>query len=237
LLDKGIIRREVWGLMEKAGVTRFPKPVVGRIPNFEGAEKAAKQLISQSEFQKASVVKVNPDSPQTPVRKSVLLNGKMLIMPSPRLRRGFILLDPARIPRKFLTKASTIRGAFKHGSFLSLKGLPRLDLIVAGSVAVTRLGVRVGKGGGYSEIEYGVFRELDLIGEETPVFTTVHDLQIVDDAPKEEHDFLVDAIFTPSRVIRVERKHPQPEGIIWKKLTKHQLEAMPVLRELKRALK
>jgi 5-formyltetrahydrofolate cyclo-ligase len=236
-LDKDSIRREVWRLMEDAEVTRFPKPVVGRIPNFIGAEKAAEQLIRQSGFRRAGVVKVNPDSPQTPVRKHVLSKGKTLLMPSPRLRRGFILLDPTKIPRKFLTKTSTIKGSFKHGSFPSLERLPRVDLIVAGSVAVTRFGTRVGKGGGYSEIEYGILRELDLVNEKTPIFTTVHDLQIVDDAPKEEYDFIVDAIFTPTQVIKIKRKHTQPKGIIWDKISKHQIETMPLLQELMKASK
>lgn len=223
--------------MEEAGVTRFPKPVVGRIPNFEGAEAAAARLINQREFQRARVVKVNPDAPQGQVRRGVLLNGKRLVMPSPRLRKDFILLDPAEIPRRCLTEASTIRGAFKHGTHCPLGGLPQVDLIVAGSVAATSKGVRIGKGGGYSEIEYGVLRELNLIDEETPVFTTVHDIQIIEEAPREAHDFLVDAITTPTKVIRVERKHTQPKGIMWERLTPHQFEAMPLLQELRRRVK
>ena len=86
MLDKDAIRRNVWGLMEEFGVARFPRPIAGRIPNFEGSERAAQKLISQGEFQSARVVKVNPDSPQIHVRRSVLLSGKSLIMPSPRLR-------------------------------------------------------------------------------------------------------------------------------------------------------
>lgn len=222
--------------MEESGISRFPKPIVGRIPNFEGSERAAQRLINQHEFQSARAVKVNPDSPQAHVRKGVLLKGKLLIMPSPRLRRGFILLDPKRIPKRFLMKASTIRGALKYGRFCSIEGLPKVDLIVAGSVAVSRDGVRIGKGGGYSEIEYGILRELSLIDEKTPIFTTVHDVQIIDKAPKEEHDFVVDAVITPSKVVRVERKYTQPKGIIWEKLTKHELKDMLILLELKKIL-
>jgi len=220
--------------MEEASVSRSPKPIAGRIPNFEGAESAAQRLFEQPEFVGAKVVKVNPDAPQAPVRRSVLLSGKLLVMPSPRLRRGFILLDSKEIPRRFLSQAPTIRGAFKYGRPCSLEELPKVDLIVAGSVAVSQDGVRIGKGGGYSEIEYGILRELGLVGEETPIFTTVHDLQIISSAPKEGHDFVVDAIITPNKVVRVERKYPQPRGIIWEKLSKDDLTAMPILNELKR---
>ncbi len=233
LLDKKAIREEVWRLMEESGVSRFPKPVAGRIPNFEGSEIAARRLVGQPEFQSARVVKVNPDSPQTHVRRSVLLSGKLLIMPTPRLRKGFILLDPRKISKRFFAEASTIRGAFNYGRLCSFRELPMVDLIVAGSVAVSRDGVRIGKGGGYSEIEYGVLRDLNLIDEDTPIFTTVHDVQIIDKAPKEEHDFIVDAIITPTRVARIERKYSQPKGIIWEKITKHQMKDIPTLKELK----
>ena len=94
-------------------------------------------------------------------------------------------------------------------------------------------GIRIDKGGGCGDIEYGILRELSLVDEKTPIFTTVHDIQIIDKAPKEEHDFVVDAIFAPSKLIRIPRKHSQPKGVIWKKITKRQLGDMPVLHELK----
>ncbi len=234
MILKETIRKEVWRVMEESGISRFPRPVLGRIPNFVGSEKAAQRLMNQPEFERAGVIKVNPDSPQAHVRKGVLLSGKQLIMPSPRLRRGFILLNPKRIPRTFLMRAYTIRGAFRYGRLCSLKELPKVDLIVAGSVAVSKDGVRIGKGGGYSEIEYGILRELGLIGEKTPIFTTVHDVQIIEEAPKEEHDFVVDAVITPSKVVKMERKYPQPRGVIWDKITKQKLDDMPILQELKR---
>lgn len=81
-------------------MTRFSKSVVDWIPNFEGAEKAVERLINWSEFQKARVVKVNPDSPQTNVRRGVLLKDKRLIMSSPRLRKDFMLLGSAEILRR-----------------------------------------------------------------------------------------------------------------------------------------
>ena len=235
--NKDEIRREIWRILEKKGVARFPKPIEGRIPNFRGAEKAAEGMRHRKEFENAEVIKVNPDSPQMPVRRNALASGKILIMPTPRLKKGFMLLDPDKIPRKALAKASTIRGAFKYGRICSLKDLPQVDLIVVGSVAVSKDGVRVGKGGGYSEIEYGILRDLKLIDERTPVFTSIHDFQLVDYAPREDHDLVVDLIFTPRRILRVERKYPQPEGILWDRLSDHQMLEMPILLELRKILK
>ena len=230
--EKEAIRTKIWKAMEDLEISRFPRPAFGRIPNFVGAERAAERLVRQPEFQDAETVKVNPDSPQAAVRRLVLLNGKMLMMPTPRLKRGFIFLNPKRIPSRLYAKASTIRGAFKYGVMRPLAELPRVDLIVTGSVAVSMEGARIGKGGGYSEIEYAILRELSLVDEATPVFTTVHDVQVVEWAPLEPHDLVVDVIITPSRVIRVESIYSRPTGILWERVSEDMIKDMPVLSEL-----
>jgi len=60
---KDQVRRGVWKAMDQEGVSRFPG-AEGRIPNFAGSEEAARQLAATPEFQRAHVVKVNPDAPQ-----------------------------------------------------------------------------------------------------------------------------------------------------------------------------
>jgi len=234
--EKESLRTKIWKAMEDLGISRFPRPVFGRIPNFVGSERAAERLVRQPEFRDAETVKVNPDSPQAMVRRLALLNGKTLVVPAPRLKRGFMLLDPKKIPSRFYAKASTIKGAFKYGEIRPLDKLPKVDLVVTGSVAVSIDGVRIGKGGGYSELEYAILRELSLIDEETPIFTTVHDVQVVEWAPLEPYDLVVDAIITPSRVIRVENVHSRPIGVLWEKVSEDMIRAMPILSEL-RALK
>ncbi|MBS7634537.1 5-formyltetrahydrofolate cyclo-ligase [Candidatus Bathyarchaeota archaeon] len=220
--------------MEEMNIARFPRPVYGRIPNFVNSEVAARNLIDQKEFKQARVIKVNPDSPQSRIRYLTLLNGKTLIMPTPRLRNGFLILDPNKIPKSQYPKASSIHGAFKHGKPCSINNMPHIDLVVVGSVAASRDGIRIGKGGGYSEIEYGVLREIGSIKEDTPIFTTVHDVQMVDEAPRETYDLIVDAIITPTRVIRVKRMYELPKGIIWEKLSADKIREIPILVELRK---
>jgi len=233
-LSKDDIRRRIWSLMEEKGISRFPRPVYGRIPNFVGSEVAAQKLAEQREFKQAKVVKVNPDSPQKMVRYLTLVSGKILIMPTPRLKHGFLLLNPNEIPKSAYKEASSIHGAFKYGKICGINDMPEVDLIVAGSVAVSRQGVRVGKGGGYSEIEYGVLREIGAVNEETPIFTTVHDIQIVDFVPKEAYDLTVDAIITPTKIIRVERVNERPKGIIWDKISVERIKDIPILAYLRK---
>lgn len=227
------IRRRIWLLMEETGIARFPRPVYGRIPNFVGSEIAARRLSEQEEFKRARVVKVNPDSPQSMIRYLTLVSGKTLLMPTPKLKLGFLILSPNEIPRKAYKEASSIRGAFKHGKICSINEIPQVDLIITGSVAVSRDGVRVGKGGGYSEIEYGILREIGAADDDTPIFTTVHDAQIVEFVPKEEYDLTVNAIITPTKVIRIEEADMRPKGIIWDRISEERINEIPILTQLK----
>jgi hypothetical protein len=113
--------------------------VRGRIPNVKGADAAAERLASTPEFQSARVVKVNPDAPQRGVRFRALKAGRLLLMPTPRLREGFLLLDPATIPPNRLFAASSISGAFSLARPVGLNELPRIDLLVFGSVAASTM--------------------------------------------------------------------------------------------------
>ncbi len=212
--DKQMLREKIWRLLEERNVARFPRPVYGRIPNFEGAEQAAYRIIKLEIWRKARVVKSNPDSPQKPLRYHALREGKTLIMASPKLREGFLLIDPRKIPPSKLGFAASIRGAFIYGRKISLTEMPKIDLIVTGCVAVDRKGHRLGKGGGYAELEYAILREIKAIDEDTPVVTTVHDLQIVDRVPFEEHDLTVDFIATPRRLYEIKPRPPKPKGLI-----------------------
>ncbi|MFN4046309.1 MAG: 5-formyltetrahydrofolate cyclo-ligase, partial [Acidilobaceae archaeon] len=224
-------------LMVERGVARPPFPVYGRIPNFKGAENAAEALAKTLEWRRALIVKVNPDSPQAPVRLRALEDGKTLIMPTPRIREGFLLIDPRKIPGSLYRQASTIRGAFEYGVKLrtlsELKALDSIDLIVEGSVVVNPLGERLGKGEGYGELEYAILVELNLIEPSVIIATTVHDIQVVEERiPQEPHDVPVDYIVTPTRTIKVEGRRGRPPGILRDSLEPRKLGEIPLLREL-----
>ncbi|MBS7621611.1 5-formyltetrahydrofolate cyclo-ligase, partial [Candidatus Bathyarchaeota archaeon] len=178
--EKQQLREKIWREMEKAGVATFPLPCWGRIPNFTGAEAAADKLRQLEEWKMAKVVFVNPDSPQRKVRENALKDGKILVMASPRLERGFILINPEKVRGKERL-ASTIRGAFKFG--VETQDFPKPDLIVEGSVAVDVHGHRLGKGHGYGDVEIEV---LERRFGEISAATTVHDMQVVENVPFEK---------------------------------------------------
>jgi len=230
-VSKSEIRKRIWRLLEERNVAIFPKPVWGRIPNFKGHEVAAAKLVRHRVFRRARVVFCNPDSPQRPVREAVIRSGKILVMATPRLRQGFIIIEPGDVPRGFEAKASTIRGAFRFGRIVNTLPFP-VDLKVTGCVAVSPDGGRVGKGGGYSDLEYAILKELGLISDDTPIATTVHDLQIVDKIPMTIHDMPVDYIFTPTRVIEVKPRRSRPPGLVLEDLDKKKIEEIPLLKKI-----
>ncbi len=217
-------------MLERERVARFPG-ARGRIPNFAGAEAAAERLASLPEWRRAEVVKANPDAPQLPVRARALADGKRVYMAVPRLRSEspFILLDPRRLsvpPRR----AASIRGASTHGSPMRIEDMAPVDLVVCGSVAVDGRGVRVGKGGGYSDLELALLLEADLVDDDTTIVTTVHALQVVARRlPETEHDFRVDVVVTPERTLR-RRRTRRPPGILWEHLDAEKIAAVPALR-------
>ncbi len=230
---KAEIRKHVWDELESKDLATFPRPVFGRIPNFKGADDAARKLVELDEFANAKTLKVNPDAPQRRVRYLTLVAGKLLVTPPPRLRSQLTLLDPNAIPKNALYKASTISGAFSYGKPLDLDAKIKIDLVVMGSVAVSTNGARLGKGEGYAELEYAVLKTIEAIDDDVPIATTVHEVQIVDGIPSEDHDVPLDVIVTPTRVIRTSTKLTKPKGIIWNKVTEEMLEKMPILREVK----
>lgn len=231
------IRETIWRIMEEKNIARFPRPVYGRIPNFIGAEEAAQRLAKTSIWKKSSIIKSNPDSPQQPVRYLALLHGKKVVMATPKLRSGFLVLDPVHIPLSKYKYASTIKGAFKYGRILKLNEIPQIDLVVTGCVAVDLWGGRLGKGGGFAELEYAILRTIGVVDESTYVVTTVHDVQVINSRiPLEKHDLTIDIIFTPTRSIYINPRPPKPEGIYWE-LLKGRDELFHVLNELKTLIK
>ena len=233
---KQALRERTWALLRRRRVGRFPLPLEDRIPNFAGAEQAAARLAELPEWRAARTVKCNPDAPQRPVRLRALRDGKTVYVAVPRLRAAkcFLRLDPRRVPADRLAAAATIGGAATFGVAVAPEALPHIDLVVAGSVAVTRHGARVGKGGGYSDLEFALAAALGAVDARTTVATTIHDLQLVRDTiPMTPHDVPVDIVVTPTRTIRAPRHRTRPRQICWNELDTEQLAAMPALSKLR----
>ncbi|MFB6160496.1 MAG: 5-formyltetrahydrofolate cyclo-ligase [Haloferacaceae archaeon] len=232
-MDKQALRERVWDELEESGEARFPFPPHGRIPNFAGAADAADRLADRAVWADADVVKSNPDSPQRPVRRRALEAGKTVYVAVPRLRdeQCFLRLDPAEIDD--LDHATTIGGAADLGTRVGPEGMAPVDLVVSGSVAVNGRGARVGKGEGYSDLEFAVLREFGLVDDATTTVTTVHERQFVDEAvPTTPHDVPIERVVTPERSVDTGTPDEKPAGVAWDDLADDRIDAIPILKRL-----
>jgi len=233
---KRAVRERIWNLLDAYGAVQ-PPGAASHIPSFVGSDTAADCLAELPAWAEADVIKSNPDRAQLPIRVRALSDGKTVYMAVPRLEtvEPFYLLDPQALGSDVdLSVAATGVGAARMAPRVGLQQMRPVDLIVCGSVAVDRRGVRIGKGAGYSDIEVALLSDAGLIPPETVIVTTVHDLQIVDEPiPDSPHDFRVHYIVTPTRIVHCPPS-PPPGGIDWQHVSADQLASIPVLGQLPR---
>jgi 5-formyltetrahydrofolate cyclo-ligase len=237
---KDALRAKIWSRLEGGGAA------VGspwsRIPNYVGADKAAARLAELPFWKQANIVKSNPDKPQIPVRLRALQEGKLVYTPVPELVRDFpfILLDPDVLAKRGVPfeVAATSQGAMDVGKRVQFEEMKPLDIVVVGCVAVTRAGGRTGKGGGFADLELGIFRELNLVQANTPIVTTVHPIQVVDDdlLIMLSHDTPLDWIVTTEETIETRTAYEKPTTMDWEAVQPDQYRNIPFLGELRDSL-
>jgi len=234
------VRGDIWRALIENGVNVGPS--FDRIPNFVGADMAAKRLSELDEWKRARVVKCNPDPSQISVRLRALYEGKLLFAPVPYLTKGFpyLRIDPEKLAAKGVDfeTAATAQGFLQHGEPIGFEDMPTLDFCVVGCVAVTRAGGRTGKGAGFADLEHGIFRELVKTTAETPIATTVHSTQVVEDARvvMEPHDNRLNFIATESELIRTGARQSSSGGVDWARVRPDQFADIPFLSELRGAI-
>jgi 5-formyltetrahydrofolate cyclo-ligase len=232
VVKKAAVRARIWDRLAADGIARFPFPPHGRITNVEGAPAAADRAMALPELDCADAVKANPDAPQLPLRRRLLKAGTTVYMAVPRLGEEacFVELDPASVSD--LDAAPTVSHMGNYGTRVGPEALPEIDAVVVGSVAVDESGARIGKGEGYSDLEFAVLREFGLVDDETPTVTTVHDVQVIEETiDPGRHDVPIDVVCTPTRTIRTD-PGPKPAGIYWSELGETRREEIPVLDRL-----
>ena len=232
--NKQSLREEIWSALEESGDDRFPG-TVGRIPNFHGREKAAERLFEQPAYQDANQIKINPDSPQTPVREQALADGKVLYMAVPRLknRKCFLELDPDSMDGE-PSDWSSIKGANRHGRPVHPGEMKPVDLIVTGVVGVDSDGRRLGKGEGYSDLEFAILLEYDRIDRSVPITSTLHPIQELEPGriPSQPLDITLSQYHRSDGSVNVDTPGPRPQGLDPDRLTDDQRQNIPILRDL-----
>lgn len=241
--SKAAVRRSVWKKLRSVARPNafFHFNFAEYIADFEGSEKALRLLRKTALYRRARLIFITPDDCLEWLRDQALKDGKKVLVTSYGIRRGFFLLDPARIPADKFLYAGTLEGMERVASPIFLRemvALGSVDLLVTGAGAINYQGIRVGKGHGYFDLEWAIFYSLGMVTDETPVFSVIHDCQVVRNRfDAERFDTACDQIFTPTRSIRVRNPRKPTVGVIWSKLKGEMLRSIPPLRELRRMSK
>jgi 5-formyltetrahydrofolate cyclo-ligase len=232
-MDKQALREAVWDELEASGTARFPFPPHGRIPNFVGAEAAGDRLAATDAWRDASVLKANPDAPQLPLRRRALHEGKTVYMAVPRLasEHPFYELDPERLDAADYDAAATVSKVERYADTVAVDALESVDLVLSGSVAASEEGARVGKGEGYSDLEWAVLAIEDIVDDDTTVATTAHESQVRSVPEPDAHDVPIDVVCTSERTICTETPYARPEGIDASLLDDERVDEIPVLQD------
>jgi 5-formyltetrahydrofolate cyclo-ligase len=240
LSSSKIIRQRIWEKLNAVARpdTRFHMNFAEVIPDFTGSAEAIARIVSLPAYAGSKLAFITPDNSLVDLRRRMIEAGMPFVMSTYNIMRGFLYLEPGSVPEGAALYAAWLDGMEHFGKPVTLEDITKLgafDLMVTGASAVSSDGVRFGKGHGYFDLEWGMFTDLGLADDQTPVIAAVHDVQVVEDRlHPSETDILVDHIATPTRLIKVDRPTRRPRGIKWHLLTKDQIASNPPLRELAR---
>lgn len=235
-----IIRQQIWAKLKDVAKpdTRFHLDFAEVIPDFVGSEVATERILEMPDCKNANLMFITPDNCLVDLRRRLMQQEKTFIMSTYGIYRGFLLIEPGMVPEGDELYAAWLDGMEHFGRPITLQQIAergRIDFLVTGASAVSIDGVRFGKGHGFFDLEWGMFTDLGLVGESTPVVAAVHDCQVVNETlHPSKTDILVDYIATPERLHAVERRAKRPHGVIWDLLEPRQIEQTPPLQELQR---
>lgn len=110
-----------------------------------------------------------------------------------------------------------------------------MDLVVLGSVLVSKDGKRIACDNRITDLSFGYLVELGFITSKTKVVTLVHECQVreIPDDTMKVYDIPVDIIVTPNEVIEVENPPQRLNGISWENISVRQLKNSAILQALK----
>lgn len=237
---KHSVRERVFADLRKVAFpdSRFHYDFGEFITDFEGSSAATDRLMAHRFYKEAKCLFITPDNCLEELRHRTLLDGKLILMTTYSIKRGFWLLDPAAIPADRMLYAATLDGMERHGAHMTLADirdkLPSLDYMITGTGAINEKGVRFGKGHGFFDAEWGMLYRIGKITTATPSAALVHDCQVLTETLYPEvFDTVADVIFTPTRTIETDDPHKPTCGIVWDLLDPHMLETIPPLQELR----
>jgi 5-formyltetrahydrofolate cyclo-ligase len=234
-------REQIWAELSKVARpdSRFHWDFSSFICDFEGSEKCSDQLLELVAITDRGrrQIFVTPDNCLEDFRYKLIQRGIPFVMTTYGIVRGFYRLEPATIPASDHRYAATLDGFDRYSEQLSLRQLQeteKFSLLVTGGSAVSKNGVRFGKGHGYFDFEWAVLSELGLTDSSSVVADVVHDCQFVNEVmPAEKHDVVVDWVITPTQEIHIDQSSRQRGRVFWEMVPGTEFAELSIVAELR----
>jgi 5-formyltetrahydrofolate cyclo-ligase len=236
--DAAAHRERIWAELAKVGRpdSRFHWDFSSFIADFDGSDACARAVRDLDCYRTGGLLFITPDNSTEELRAQVMADGRPFLMTTYGIGRGFLSLDPSVVPPSERRYAATLDGMDRYGVPVSLGRIAFLGpigLLVTGGSAVSRNGVRFGKGHGYFDLEFAMLSEIGAVTSASQIVDVVHDCQVVDgELVGEEHDVPVDWIVTPTRCLPVPGNGRAPGRVRWEMLTDSPLLHVPPMQEL-----
>ena len=181
-----VVRKEIRSRLADVALpdSRYHLDFAEFIPDFVGSDRALARVRELPCYRSGHYAFVTPDNCLTALRARILRDGKSMVVSTYGIYRGFVLLEPDMVPEGQETFAAWLDGLEHFGRAVTLAEIATrgpFDFMVTGASAVSLNGVRFGKGHGFFDLEWGMFTDLGVADERTPVVAVVHDLQVVED--------------------------------------------------------
>jgi 5-formyltetrahydrofolate cyclo-ligase len=236
--EKEKIRREVWVSLQKVARpdSRFHWDFTAFIPDYTGSELCSQRIRAMPAYRQAGVVLATPDNNLEAFRLGCLVDGKLLVVPTYAIGRGFLCLERGDVPVGSEALAASLDGLDRFGRPYLLEDVSpqqRPNILITGASVLNRQGVRLSVGPSYFDLEWLILSGLGIVPLDVPIFAAVHDCQVVDwpCAPL-AYSVVMDRIVTPTQVIETDNRLARPGEEAWSSLPWHVINDIPFVHQL-----
>lgn len=201
LLDREILPAGVWG-------------------------KVAERIRHIPAYERALCVMVSPAPFLNQVRINALADRKHLVLPTPGVQKGFLHIDPNRVPVKKWSFAvrSTQTNPFAEKIPYGKRVVPPIDLLVVDALAAGRDGTLLGTGQGHLDLQYAVLFEMGWLSSGVRVIAVVEEDRIFPLLPSEEDtDVGAHWIVTPQNIYETACRKLPEAGVVWDRLDRKKI--------------
>lgn len=187
--------------------------------------RVAERLRRLALYRNSKCVFVSPEAALKQVRLNVLTDGKVLVIPSGSLKKGFLKVDPRAVTPGRRPAAVDPRTGNPFASKIPYRSVlsPPIDLMVATARAVGRDGSRHGDGCGHLDLQYAILSELGWMAENVKLVAIVHESRVFSSLEVTDHDVDVHWIVTPCESIQTLSPRKPQGKIRWDLLNRRRI--------------